>query len=203
MELFISKVISSLLEIVIFAIIPFIYWFATERKHSTFLEWLGFKKVSKHDFKQVFVSLLVMTVLFLLLSLFVLFRLKGTSTATTVFRGGGFKVLPAILIYGIFNTALPEELFFRGFLLKRLMQKLAFPLANSTQSLCFALVHGLIFFKAVDIGSTIMITVFTFIIAYGMGYINEQKGQGSIVPSWIIHAAANIFSGICAAFMLI
>lgn len=203
MELFISKVISSLLEIVIFATIPFIYWFATERKHSTFLEWLGFKKVSKHDFKQVFVPLLMMTVLFLLLSLFVLFRLKGTSTATTVFRGGGFKVLPAILIYGIFNTALPEELFFRGFLLKRLMQKLAFPLANSIQSLCFALVHGLIFFKAVDIGSTIMITVFTFIIAYGMGYINEQKGQGSIIPSWVIHAAANIFSGLCAAFMLI
>ncbi|EHI74231.1 CAAX amino protease family protein [Streptococcus criceti] len=62
MELFISKVISSLLEIVIFATIPFIYWFATERKHSTFLEWLGFKKVSKHDFKQVFVPLLMMTV---------------------------------------------------------------------------------------------------------------------------------------------
>lgn len=203
MELFISKVISSFLEIVLFAIIPFIYWFAIERKHSPFLDWLGFKKVSKHDFKQVFVPSLVMTVLFLLISLFILFRLKGVSTATTIFRGGGFKVLPAILIYGIFNTALPEELFFRGFLLKRLMQKLAFPLANSIQSLCFALVHGLIFFKVLDIGSTMMVTVFTFAIAYGMGYINENKAQGSIIPSWIIHASANIFSGLCAAFMLI
>ncbi|MGT2949574.1 CPBP family intramembrane glutamic endopeptidase [Streptococcus devriesei] len=203
MELFISKVISSFLEIVLFAIIPFIYWFGIDRKHATFLDWLGFKKVNKQDFKQVFVPLLVMTVLFLLISLFILFRLKGVSMATTVFRGGGFKVLPSILIYGLFNTALPEELFFRGFLLKRLMQKLTFPLANSIQSLCFALVHSLIFFKVLDIGSTIMITVFTFVIAYGMGYINEQKSQGSIIPSWIIHAAANIFSGLCAAFMLI
>lgn len=203
MELFISKVISSFLEIVLSAIIPFIYWLAIDRKHATFLDWLGLRKVRKHDLKQVFVPLLVMTVLFLLISLFILFRLKGVSTATTVFRGGGFKVLPAILIYGLFNTALPEELFFRGFLLKRLMQKLTFPLANTIQSLFFALIHGFMFLKVLDIGSTMMVTVFTFAIAYGMGYINENKAQGSIIPSWIIHAAANIFSGLCAAFMLI
>ncbi|EMB55807.1 hypothetical protein SMU9_01515 [Streptococcus mutans 1ID3] len=36
MELFISKVISSLLEIVLFAANPFIYWFSIDRKHSAF-----------------------------------------------------------------------------------------------------------------------------------------------------------------------
>lgn len=83
------------------------------------------------------------------------------------------------------------------------MSKMAFPLANFIQSLCFALIHSFMFFKLLDIGSTIMITMFIFGIAYGMGYINEKKTQGSIVPSWLIHAAANIFSGICTAFMLI
>nr|WP_246201334.1 CPBP family intramembrane glutamic endopeptidase [Streptococcus ratti] len=111
--------------------------------------------------------------------------------------------MPAILIYGIFNTALPEELFFRGFLLKRLMQKLTFPLANTVQSLCFALLHGLIFLKSLDILSTVIITVFVFGIAYGMGYFNEKLAKGSIIPSWVIHAVANIFSGLCAAFMLV
>ena len=57
--------------------------------------------------------------------------------------------------------------------------------------------------KQLDVGSIMMITGFIFVIAYGMGYINEKKAQGSIVPSWLIHAAANIFSGLCAAFMLI
>ncbi|EMB57543.1 CPBP family intramembrane glutamic endopeptidase [Streptococcus mutans] len=203
MELFIAKIVSSFLEIILAAAIPFLYWIFTERKQSTFLNWLGFKKVSKHDFKRFFVPVLGMILLFSLASFFILLRLKGVSTATTVFRGGGYTVLPAILIYGIFNTALPEELFFRGFLLKRLMSKMAFPLANFIQSLCFALIHSFMFFKLLDIGSTIMITMFIFGIAYGMGYINEKKTQGSIVPSWLIHAAANIFSGVCTAFMLI
>jgi len=36
-----------------------------------------------------------------------------------------------------------------------------------------------------------------------MGYINEKKADGSILPSWSIHAIANIFSGVCSAFLLI
>lgn len=158
-----------------FAALPFIYWLSKGRNNAHFLSWLGFKKVSECDLKLLFVPLLVVTILFSFVSLFILFRLKGVSTATTVFRGGGFKVLPAVLIYGLFNTALPEELFFRGFLLKRLMQKLTFPLANTIQSLCFALIHGFMFLKVLDVGSIMMITGFVFAIAYGMGYINEKK----------------------------
>lgn len=59
------------------------------------------------------------------------------------------------------------------------------------------------FLKVLDVGSIMMITGFVFAIAYGVGYINENKAQSSIVPSWIIHATANIFSGLCTAFMLI
>ena len=35
-----------------------------------------------------------------------------------------------------------------------------------------------------------------------MGFVNEKKAGGSILPSWCIHAVANLFSGICSAFML-
>jgi hypothetical protein len=35
-----------------------------------------------------------------------------------------------------------------------------------------------------------------------MGYVNEKKAGGSIIPGWCIHAIANIFSGACAAFSL-
>lgn len=58
MELFIAKIVSSFLEIILAAAIPFIYWVSIERKHSAFLDWLGFKKVSKHDFKRFFVPVL-------------------------------------------------------------------------------------------------------------------------------------------------
>jgi hypothetical protein len=35
-----------------------------------------------------------------------------------------------------------------------------------------------------------------------MGYVNEKKAGGSILPGWGIHAVANIFSGICSAFII-
>lgn len=43
-----------------------------------------------------------------------------------------------------------------------------------------------------------MLLVFVFIasIAYSMGYINEQKADGSILPSWLIHGVSNLFSAI-------
>jgi len=35
------------------------------------------------------------------------------------------------------------------------------------------------------------------------GYINKKKSDGLIVPSWVIHPIANLFSGICTAFSII
>lgn len=37
----------------------------------------------------------------------------------------------------------------------------------------------------------------------GMGYVNEKKANGSIVPSWIIHGIANLFSAIITMFSII
>ena len=47
-----------------------------------------------------------------------------------------------------------------------------------------------------------MITMFTGLIGLAMGYVNERKAGGSILPSWCIHASANISSGLFSAFML-
>ncbi|WP_455618342.1 hypothetical protein [Eisenbergiella sp.] len=46
----------------------------------------------------------------------------------------------------------------------------------------------------------ILLTAFTAAIAWTMGYINEKKADGSIYPSWLIHGATNILSGIFSAF---
>ena len=44
--------------------------------------------------------------------------------------------------------------------------------------------------------------LFTGFIGWLMGFVNEKKAEGSLIPGWCIHAVANIFSGICAAFMI-
>lgn len=63
--------------------------------------------------------------------------------------------------------------------------------------------HGVMFFSLVGIVKAILKSIFTSSIAWFMGDINEKKANGSIVPSWIIHAISNIFSGLCAAFMIL
>ena len=110
--------------------------------------------------------------------------------------------IPAILVYAILNTSLPEEIVFRGFLLKRIGNKFGFHAGNLIQAVVFGLMHGVMFFSYTGIVKAIVITAFTGAIGWLMGYVNEKKAEGSIIPGWCIHAMANIFSGICAAFMI-
>ena len=87
--------------------------------------------------------------------------------------------------------------------MKRLANKFGFNIANIIQALLFGLLHGIMFFMLVGIVKTILIIAFTGVIAWFMGYINEKYSNGSMIPSWIIHTISNLFSGICAAFLII
>lgn len=131
-----------------------------------------------------------------------LYAIRNIKTATSDFSGLGVRAIPSIIVYAAFNTALHEELFFRGFLLKRLIKILGFKRANIIQSFIFALLHGLIFHSYVGTITLILIALFTGIVALLMGKINELYSDGSILPSWIIHTLSNLFSGMCSAFLI-
>ena len=127
----------------------------------------------------------------------------SSQTATADFSGKGIGALPAILAYAILGTALPEEIFFRGFLLKRMQGKLGFLGANLVQSLLFGLIHALMFIQLTGYLKAFAILVFISLIAYVFGAINEIKASGSILPSVFIHALANTVVGLLFAFSLI
>jgi membrane protease YdiL (CAAX protease family) len=200
MELLVNKLISSLVQIIIFSVIPFIWWLITARKKQKFNEWIGLKAPiggTKTAFAIIGVSFA-----FLILGAYSLYIVSGIETATSDFRGLGTAAIPAILVYAVLNTSFPEEIIFRGFLLKRLQNKFGFIAANVIQSIIFGVVHAVMFFNLVGTAKAIIILIFTAAIAWFMGYTNEKKADGSIIPSWTIHAIANIFSGLCAAFMI-
>ena len=88
---------------------------------------------------------------------------------------------------------------FRGFLLKRLVGKFGFTIGNITQSLLFGLIHGIAFSSAAGPQAATGLVILTASIGYAMGYINERKAGGSILPSWCIHAAANVLAGLLCA----
>lgn len=144
-----------------------------------------------------------MALVFLLFSVVLFSWFDPSKTATAYFSGKGIGALPAILAYAILGNALPEEIFFRGFLLKRLQGKLGFLGANLIQSLLFGLIHALMFIQLIGFLKAVMIFAFISLIAYVFGAINEKKAVGSILPSVFIHAFANTAAGLCLAMSLL
>ena len=202
MNLLIQTLINSVIQIVLFSLIPFIWWLITARKKMNFFEWIGLKKIKDAKENKTVLWTIGAIVAFLALSVFMLMAVRGMETAASEFAGLGFGAVPAILVYAILKTALPEEIVFRGFILKRVSKKFGFAAGNLVQSILFGLMHGVMFFSAAGLVKALLITVFTGSIGWLMGYINEKKAGGSIIPSWCIHAVANIFSGVCSAFLL-
>lgn len=196
----VNRIINSIVEIVLVSLIPFIWWLVTARKKESFFKWIGIKGIEKEHRQAVIKNTLFITLVFMLVSVFTLYILKDTETATSEFKGLGIGALLPALIYAVFNTSFPEEIFFRGFLLKRLSYKLGYNIANLIQSIVFGLLHGVMFFSLVGVIKAIIIVLFTSAVAFSMGYVNEKKAQGSILPSWFIHAVSNIFASIIAMF---
>lgn len=175
MTLFMSKLMSGILELLIVSIIPFITWLIWSRKKVGFFDWIGLKKVESQKKRRLLLTILGISLLFLLFSIVVFSWFDSSKTATAAFSGKGIGALPAILAYAILATALPEEIFFRGFLLKRLQGKLGFLGANLLQSLLFGLIHAFMFIQLTGYLKAIVIMVFISLIAYVFGAINEKK----------------------------
>lgn len=203
MELFSSKLLSSLVQIISFSALPFVWWLVAARKKQNFFSWIGLKGLPPGHKKQCCLTSLAVAAGFILLSVGILRMVRGVETATSDFAGKGVGVLPAALVYAFFNTALPEEILFRGFLLKRLSAKFGFGAANLVQGCLFGLLHGAMFFSTVGAVQALIVVLFTGGIGWSMGYVNEKKADGSILPSWMIHGAANLFSSAVAMFSLL
>ena len=203
MNLFMSKLVNGILELIIVSFIPFMTWLIWRRKKVGFLDWIGLKKVQTKNISLLLQIILGMALVFLLFSVVLFSWFDPSKTATADFAGKRFGALPAILAYAILGTALPEEIFFRGFLLKRLQGKLGFLGANLAQSLLFGLIHALMFIQLIGFLKAVMIFAFISLIAFVFGAINEKKAGGSILPSVFIQAFANTAAGLCLAISLL
>ena len=203
MTLFMSKLVNGILELIIVSFIPFMTWLIWRRKKVGFFDWIGLKKVQTKNISQLLQIILGMALVFLLFSVVLFSWFDPSKTATADFAGKGIGALPAILAYAILGTALPEEIFFRGFLLKRLQGKLGFLGTNLIQSLLFGLIHELMFIQLIGFLKAVMIFAFISLIAFVFGAINEKNAGGSILPSVFIHAFANTAAGLCLAISLL
>ena len=197
-----QRIISAFIQILFIILLPSIWWFVTVRGKVPFMEWIGLKAVKRDKVSYLITWIIGGFLLFTAFSIFIFPLTRSIETATSAFSGMGLKALPSILIYSFLQTSLPEELLFRGFLLKRLVNHMPFVFANTIQAIAFGLLHGVLFASVVSLEVTFFIIFFTGAIAAYLGFVNEKKAGGSILTSWIIHALANILSGLVVAFSL-
>ncbi len=200
MRLF-NQALSAVVQLALFTVIPFVWYIICNKKCSGFLKWIGLKIPYADRTLLKFTAFTIAA--FTVISIGILYSLKGIDTAAGMFSGMGTAGLPYAVIYAFITTALSEEILFRGFLLKRLSGKFGFPIGNIVQSILFGLLHGAMFCSLISSVKIILIIAFTGFIAWCMGYVNEKKADGSIIPGWIIHGIANLFSAAVSMFCII
>lgn len=198
----VSIMLSAIIQVILFSIIPFLWWLATARKKEKFLSWIGLKTpVITGSLIKLIALIVTVSVVYILLMLLIMIQLMGSiNTATSQFSGQGIKSLPSILIFAIIQTGLSEEIFFRGFLGKRFIHKFGFKVGNTIQAILFGILHGIPFGLVTgNILITILLTLLPAIIGWIQGWMNEKRSSGSIIPGWIAHAIMNILSALSTA----
>ena len=107
MTLFINILLSSIIQIVLIGIIPFIWWLLTKRKQENFFNWIGLKKIKKEQLKAIICRTLIVIMAFLLLSIYMIFITKDISAATSQFDGLGLKgLISAIILFALLHCAM-------------------------------------------------------------------------------------------------
>ncbi|MDM5247833.1 MULTISPECIES: CPBP family intramembrane glutamic endopeptidase [unclassified Lysinibacillus] len=199
-----ESAISAIIQVILFSVIPFIWWFFSGKKEQSFLAWLGIKKPVIESKGNYFVWFLVIIVLLVVpLATITYFYLDSSILASNRFIGLGFSALVPALFYAIVQTGLSEELFFRGFLMKRFMHRFGFQIGNIMQSLLFGTIHGWMLFSFIPFGGVVLVVMATGFAGYLMGWINERKSNGSILTSWSVHGIANLFASVMAMFNML
>ena len=199
MQLFLNILASGILQVIVLSLLPFIWWLVTARKKENFFKWIGLKGCGSG---RIIGPALLILLLFLAASMVPLYLLRGAGMATSQFDGLGAAGIPAVLVYAIVQTGLSEEIFFRGFLLKRLANKFGFAAGNTVQALLFGLLHGAMLFSRTSPILAAAVVLLTGGAAFAFGWLNEKRAGGSILPSWCIHAASNIIASFIALFSL-
>ena len=202
----INAFLSAVLQLFLFSIVPIIFYYPKNKTYKGFEEYIG---LIAPKMKTVYYSLGI-SFIFILSSFFIYgwFDLwevaRSPETVAGEIRelGFGASAIVILIIRSIFGTGLSEEILFRGFIGKRLSEKLGFVYGNSIQALLFGLIHGILFFSIAGLTAVIVITSVTGIIGYLLGYLNERLGNGSIVPSWIAHALTNLIAFSAVAFLM-
>ena len=204
----INELIGTVLQILIFTLIPFLVYLFQKKTAKGFFDDIGLKKSTKRaNFLAIFACLLFAApplILTLVSNDFKAIMIDPNSLTGKIREMGmGVQTLFILLLMAVFKTSLAEEILFRGFLAKRLIRMAGFVKGNIIQAVLFGMIHTVLF--AFTTNNPVFLTVI-FIIpaigAYVSVYLNERIANGSIIPGWISHGLANVLAYSFVGFLL-
>ncbi len=191
MSTIITEFFSSIIQVLLFSLIPFIVWLVTARKKESFFSWIGLKKVTsdKKECLKFAIGAIIICVIFGIIVYRVILADDWNKSA---FSGMGLIGLPGAILYAFVHTALSEEILFRGFIQKRLQKVFSFKIATIIQAIIFGFAHIVLILDRITFVQGLALVLFPIIPGILFAYIDEKKADGSIIPSWLMHGTMNI-----------
>jgi len=195
----INELFSALLQVIVFSSVPFVVYVFKKKTAKGFWNYIGLKRSNTRANLLALLLVLFAAPLFWLTLMDPAFQEIMTSPSSVSGKirqmGMGPETIGVILIAAMIKTALAEEIFFRGFIAKRLIAITNFQIGNVIQSVIFGAIHTLLFLSLTN--SVLFLSAIFFFPALGAyfkTYLNEKVADGSIIPGWITHATSNILS---------
>lgn len=212
MELILSSIGTAISNLIVFSIIPLIWWLIRHRKECNFFKWLGFIK-PKLNSKWWVLIVFAIVYYFVYQFDFTAFISKESletvqnsgSVTSNAYAGLGVAAIIPAFITNFIANGVGEEILYRGFLNKRLCNKLGAVKGSILQAVLFGLMHnGLYLLAGIPVGMDYHIYMFLFTggAALLLGFLNEKIYNGSIIPSILLHGAGNFIGSMLVAFGL-
>ena len=195
-RMFLNQLLNAIIQVLLFSLVPLLWWLVTARKKVAFFDWLGLRWPKNVNTRTLWGSIVLVMVVCFVIGEVAVWARGDVDAAESAYQGMGLGALPTVLVYAFLQTGLSEEILFRGFLLKRLMAKWGFVVANIVQALIFGALHLTMVWGQVGFLAGMVIVIYPMILAVLMSILNEKKADGSILPSWLVHGTLNTVSAL-------
>ena len=210
MELLVTNLIGALTNIIVFSIVPVLWWLIFHRKKTNFFQWVG---LYKPELKSKWWMVLLFAAVYYFVYSFDITKFisaeslevveNSDSVAANAFAGIGMAAVLPAMIQNFISNGFSEELLYRGFIGKRLCAKFGTVPGILIQGTLFGLMHnGLYVLAGVPVGMDFHIVMFLFTGSAGLllAWLDEKIYNGSIVPGILLHGLGNFIGSLRVAF---
>lgn len=193
-----NEITGAILQVLLFTAIPFLVYLVSNKTSKNFMVSMGIKQPTLISIKYAVLLAIAYTIPLLIcitINTSILEMVLSKDMVTGKIRQMGFSLnsVVSLFIIGTLNTALAEEIFFRGFIGKKLVGKLGYKTGNLLQAVIFGIVHlALVALATQNIMFLIISFIFPTLLGYFIMDLNEKYSDGSIVPGIITHGISNI-----------